>query len=141
MKKYYHIFVDGIDKTGKDTVCVYLDRLSGRSVIAKPRGILSQIAYSELFKRGYEYDLSFQDNVVNVLLEVDKEDWEVRCALSNEKKIDYDSHSHCFKKSFKYLQQKSNSITLCYNTSHMTPYEIAKDILEKVNILNGELYA
>ena len=52
---YYYIEIDGIDKTGKDTLWHYIDYMSGRKYVINSRGIISQVAYSCLYDRKYTY--------------------------------------------------------------------------------------
>lgn len=132
--KYYKIFLDGIDKTGKDIIANYVDRLSNRKYIVKPRGIVSMIVYSKIFNREYEYDIKEED-VVNVLLMVEKDDWEIRCKLTNEELIDYETHSKCFIKEFNSLDCVHK---LAFNTSKETPYSIAKEIIKYMEKINKE---
>lgn len=135
--KYYHIVLDGIDKTGKDLVRSYIYYLGKQKFICTARGYMSMVAYSNLNNRGYQYDMSTQTNIVNVLLTVDKEDWLIRCKNTGEKIIDYEKHTAEFRKVFNDLQKAGYEVLL-YNTSAMTPYQIAKDIIEILNKIEVE---
>ena len=95
------------------------------------------VAYSNLNNRGYQYDMSTQKNIVNVLLTVDKEDWLIRCKNTGETVIDYEKHTTEFRKVFNDLQNAGYEVLL-YNTSAMTPYQIAKDIVEMLNKIEVE---
>lgn len=95
------------------------------------------VVYSNLENRGYDYDMSTQKNIVNVLLTVDKEDWLIRCKNTGEKVIDYEKHTAEFNKVFNDLQNAGYKV-LQYNTSTMTPYQIAKDIVDIVNSIEVE---
>lgn len=95
------------------------------------------VAYSNLNNRGYQYDMSTQKHIVNVLLTADKEDWLIRCKNTGEKIIDYETHTAEFNKVFNDLQNAGYKV-LQYNTSVMTPYQIAKDIVDKVNSIEVE---
>lgn len=133
----YHIVLDGIDKAGKDLVRSYIYYLGKQKFICTARGYMSMVAYSNLNNRGYQYDMSTQKSIVNVLLTVDKEDWLIRCKNTGEKVIDYEKHTSEFHKVFTDLQNAGYEVLL-YNTSAMTPYQIAKDIIEKLNEIEVE---
>jgi len=135
--KYYQIALEGIDKTGKDTIREYIFFLGKAKYICRTRGLISAIVYSKLFNRGYEYDTSAQPNVVYIHLVADKEDWQIRCKMTNEKEIDYDTHSKVFAEVCNQFRQQG-SIVLKYNTSKQTAYKIAKDIIRVMEELNGE---
>ena len=133
--RIFQIFLDGIDKTGKDLIRSYIFYLGKGRYICVARGIASMRVYSKLYDRPYEYDDTTQQNVVNVLLTVDKEDWKIRCKTSNEALTDYDNETIEFEKEFKALEDKGYHV-LRFNTSKFTPYSIAKMIIkymEKVN--------
>ena len=133
--KYYVIYIDGIDKTGKGLIQSYVDRLSGHRFMVKSRGILSMLAYSKLYNRNYTYDLSSQENAVTVLLDVDYDDWLVRCKTTNEPIIDYEAHRYAFERAYDYCKDKIKIIR--YDTSNMTPYNIAKEIIKYMEALNN----
>jgi len=135
--KYYTIVLDGIDKTGKDLIAFYISELSEKRYLVYSRGIISMIAYSNLYKRDYSYEVSQQKNIVNVLLAVDEEDWNIRCKYTNEPKINYDENIMAFENAEKILITEHNLKILNYNTSKITPYNIAKDIIRYMNIINN----
>lgn len=132
--KYFSICIDGIDKTGKDTLLGFIDRLSGHKYIINVRGMLSQMAYAELYNRDFNYDLTTQEHILNVLLTADKEDWEVRCKLTKEPKIDYESNVEVFEKAYKRLSNAGLPVVR-YNTTEATPYQIAKNIIDTMDFL------
>lgn len=132
--KYFSICIDGIDKTGKDTLLGFIDRLSNHKYIINVRGMLSQMAYAELYNRDFNYDLSTQEHILNVLLTADKEDWEVRCKLTKEPKIDYESNVEVFEKAYKKLIDVGLPVVK-YNTTENTPYQIAKNIIDTMDFL------
>ena len=55
--KVFNIEFDGIDKVGKDTVMKQIFSMAPNKYIPKARGIMSQIAYSALNNRNYEYEI------------------------------------------------------------------------------------
>lgn len=132
---YYELFIDGIDKTGKDLVCAYVDQLSNHRYVVKSRGVISQLAYARLYNRGYCYNVVPQQYAVNVLLSVDPIDWRVRCKLTNEPEIDYLTHANEFHRTASELAKYGHRV-LHFNTSVVTPYQIATKIIEYMNKLN-----
>lgn len=137
MKKltHYTIYFEGIDKAGKDLVASYVIQLSKYKYTVNCRGVITQIAYDKLYNRNYEYDLSNQENAIYVLLHADKEDWEIRCKITKEPKISYEDNVAAFEYAKKIVEGKI--ILLEYNTSKMTPYQIAKDVVNIVNSINS----
>ena len=134
--KYYSIFIDGIDKSGKDLIAYYVIHLSNFKYIVNGRGILSQLAYAKLYNRNDVYDLTQQENIINVYLEVNKEDWLLRCKKTDEPAIDYEKNVKAFQYAINILDKANNVI--CFNTSQETPYMIAKHIVNYVDNLNKE---
>ena len=138
--KYYNIEIDGIDKTGKDTLCQYLYRMSNKQYSIKVRGIISLIAYSKLFHRNVEYDLSsINKNTIYVVLTANEEDWKIRCKITNEQSIDFTKHVNAFNDALVQLSDKGFNV-LVFDTSTMTPYQIAKEIISECNLLNKNAY-
>lgn len=135
--KYYSIFIDGIDKTGKDLIQAYIDILSNHRFLVKSRGVLSLIAYSNLYNRNYKYELENERDSVNVLLTVDKLDWLTRCEINRETKIDYEENCKKFEEAYQLLSKYSNNI-LTYNTSKLTPFEISISIIKYMEEINNE---
>ncbi len=134
MKKYYKVVLEGIDKTGKDLIKEYIRKLSKGKYTSTARGVMSLIAYADLYKRNYKYDLESEKNTLHVLLTVDKEDWEVRCALEKEPPINYTENILTFNKAKEFML--SNGIkVVSFNTSVTTPYKIALNIIEILNSL------
>lgn len=132
--KYYNIFIDGIDKSGKDLIAYYVIHLSNFKYIVNGRGILSQLAYVKLYNRNDTYDLTQQKDIINIYLEVDKEDWLLRCKKTNEPTLDYEKNIEAFQYAINVLANVTNIIR--FNTSQETPYIIAKHIVDYVDNLN-----
>lgn len=134
----YVVVLDGIDKTGKDLIAHYVFELSGKRYIAIPRGIISMIAYDKIYNRGIKYDLEAEKNapVLNVLLTVNKDDWEIRCKVNNEPAIDYDEHHKAFIEATSQLMH-AGILVRSYNTSDMTPVNIAKNIVAFMHSINN----
>lgn len=136
--KYYTIYLDGMDKTGKDTIAKYVIILSKYRYVINCRGIITQVAYDKLYNRNCVYDIEQQKDVINVLLTVDEDDWNIRCKITNEPKIDYNTNSKSFEDAYNELVSNGMVIPR-FNTSTMSPYEIAKQIVEYADKLNSEV--
>ena len=134
--KYYNVYIDGIDKCGKDLVNSYITYLENYKYLNKSRGLITMIAYSEKFNRKYEYDLESMKKSVHILLDVDEDDWFVRCKNTNEKLIDYKYDTALFNRAYNKLQNAGYKVYR-FNTSKQTPYTIAKEIIKILNELNG----
>lgn len=135
--KYYQIVIDGIDRAGKDSVKNYIYYLGKAKYICNARGYASMVVYSNIYHRNYEYDIENQKNIVNILLTVDKADWEIRCKTTNEPKRNYEKDVDEFQKVFAELT-KHGYYTLIFNTSNETPYQIAKKIILYMEQINNE---
>lgn len=137
MDKYNSIFVDGIDRSGKNTVVKYIHNLANHRYMAYDRGIFSNITYDRMFNRNVEYDINQYKPFVFVYLYCDKEDWNIRCKLTNEPKIDYADHLNAF--DITYDQFKNNGFKIItFNTSYAAPYQIALEVINYVNVLNEQ---
>lgn len=131
--KNYLIEVEGIDKCGKDLIEKYIYTLSNNRYIVHVRGLLSSMVYSEKFNRDYDYEIVYKPIIL--YLDVNEEDRLVRCKLTKEPKIDADLDRSLFEKYLNQLTQEG-FIIYRYNTSEMTPYQIAKDVINKLESLN-----
>ena len=135
--KYYNIVIEGIDKTGKDLLKKYIEKLSNYKYIVTARGIISQISHTRIFNRDYYYDFPKEDNNVYVYLYTDKQDWSIRCNLTNEPEIDYDTFVKNFNKTICTMKDMYKNLKYYqYDTSKMTPYQIAIDVIHKMEQLN-----
>lgn len=135
--KYYQIVIDGIDKSGKDCIKSYIYYLGKAKYICNARGYMSMVVYSDMYNRNYEYDVENQKNIVNILLTVDKEDWEIRCKTTNEPIRNYDKDTALFTNVFSNLLRTGYHV-LTFNTSKETPYQIAKQIVDYMEKINNE---
>lgn len=134
--RIYQIVLDGIDKTGKDLIKSYIYYLGKARYICTARGIISMRAYSRIYNRPYKYSFACQKNIMNVYLTVDKQDWEVRCKASHEPIIDYDQEIKIFNEEANKVRIQPNSFYRTYNTSEMTPFQVAQDILDTIDLYN-----
>lgn len=129
--KYYTIFLDGIDKTGKDTIRYYIWQMNkGLNVFC--RGYISLEVYNRKFNRQNNYNKPYKD-ALYVLLYVDRNDWEIRCKMTNEPTIDYEYDSKLFNDVYNEMKDYKK---YSFNTSILTPYSIAKQIIMTIEELN-----
>lgn len=142
--KVFNIELDGIDKCGKDSVRPYVFYLEPGKYLCRARGLISQIAYAKLYKRNIEWDgADYAKNTLFVLLEVDKQDWEIRCKLTNEPNtgFTYEEMTQAFKLALYELKERfdvpENHI-LVFNTSEYTAYAIADEIKTHLEYLNNQ---
>jgi len=151
--KVFNVEFDGIDKSGKDSIMKQIFNVAPNKYIPKARGLMSQIAYAKLFNRNYNYLVTdgYLENTLFVLLTVDEDDWNVRCALTHEHeknanrkdvegKIKYKEHSEAFQYAFNEISKMNidKRQLMTFNTSKMTPYNIIKEVVNRLNELNNE---
>lgn len=142
--KVFNIELDGIDKCGKDSVRPYVFYLEPGKYLCRARGLISQIAYAKLYKRKLEFDAeTYTKNTLFVLLEVNKQDWEIRCKLTNEPNtgFTYEEMTQAFKLALYEVKERFNvpeNQILVFNTSEDTPYTIADEIKTHLEYLNNQ---
>lgn len=142
--KVFNIELDGIDKCGKDSVRPYVFYLEPGKYLCRARGLISQIAYAKLYKRKLEFDAEmYTKNTLFVLLEVNKQDWEIRCKLTNEPNtgFTYEEMTQAFKLALHEVKERFNvqeNQILVFNTSEDTPYTIADEIKTHLEYLNNQ---
>lgn len=143
--KVFNIEFDGIDKCGKDTVKSQIWYFAPGMYLPRARGLISQLAYAKLYKRDVNYDIErgYVMNTLFVLLEVDKQDWEIRCKLTNEPSLDftYEEMTQAFKLALYELKERFNvpeDRILVFNTSEYTSYTIASIITTHLEYLNNQ---
>ena len=142
--KVFNIELDGIDKCGKDSVRPYVFYLEPGKYLCRARGLISQIAYAKLYKRKLEFDAEmYTKNTLFVLLEVNKQDWEIRCKLTNEPNagFTYEEMTQAFKLALYEVKERFNvpeNQILVFNTSEYTPYAIADKIKTHLEYLNNQ---
>ena len=142
--KVFNIELDGIDKCGKDSVRPYMFYLEPGKYLCRARGLISQIAYAKLYKRKLEFDAeTYTKNTLFVLLEVNKQDWEIRCKLTNEPNtgFTYEEMTQAFNLALYEVKERFNvpeNQILVFNTSEYTPYAIADKIKTHLEYLNNQ---
>lgn len=124
------IEIEGFDKTGKDTLFNYLVKLGNYAYTLNVRGILTQLVYNDKFKRNITYILPYKPFII--LLDVDDLDHAVRCNSTKEPKINIKKDRDAYYLYANLLRGYGIQI-FTYNTSEMTPYQIAQDVIKKLN--------
>lgn len=138
----FNVEFDGIDKCGKDSVKPYLFYLEPGKYLSRARGLISQLAYARLYNRDIEFDaIDYAKNTLFVLLVVDKQDWEIRCKLTNEPDtgFSFEEMQNAFRHSISKLHFDFGvplERIMIFNTSHVTPFEISKKVCERLEYLN-----
>jgi len=124
------IILEGVDRTGKDSIRHEIVKQSNGKIVVMCRSYISQIVYSRIYERhinekeyfdlieetkklGYEYYILEAD--LNVLYD--------RFKQTNEPMIDIERDINAFRKIAKELNIK------LIDTSIKTPVELAKEIL------------
>lgn len=129
------IILEGVDKTGKDTLVQYIDKVCNHKYAVYQRGNISNNAYAKIFNRQtYNYNMSH--NVLYVLLTANIEDLKIRFKITNEPNIDIKTHLEVFEDTF--TEMTKGCYTAKYNTSELTPYKIAKSIVDLVDNINEQ---
>ena len=129
------IILEGVDKTGKDTLVQYIDKVCNHKYAVYQRGNISNNAYAKIFNRQtYNYNMSH--NALYVLLSADAEDLKIRFKITNEPNIDIKTHLEVFEDTF--AEMTKGCYTAKYNTSELTPYKIAKSIVDFVDNINEQ---
>lgn len=126
----YTIEIEGIDKTGKDLIKQYIIELSNYKYVVHTRGILSNMVYAEKYNRDFDYIINYKPIII--YLEVNRDDWDIRCKINHEPKIDYELDLNLFEKYINTLKTQEVMI-LRYNTSEITPINIAKSVLNYID--------
>lgn len=135
---WHTVVLEGIDKTGKNLIQTYIHELSGKKYVIHCRGIMSQLTYTLRYSRKYNYGIdpsTCRDLIV--LLDVDKDDWLIRCKNAKERLIDYETDVEAFNETYRAFEKLGYKL-LRFNTSHTTPYDIAKKIIEVLESLENE---
>lgn len=153
--KVFNVEFDGIDKSGKDSIMHQIFAVAPNKYIPKARGLLSQLAYADLYKRDVDYQVTegYIENTLFVLLTVDEDDWNVRCKLTGEHEknksrsdmeaaVVYDTNSEVFNKAYNTLldkyRDKYEDHFMTFNTSKQTPYQIITQVVARLEELNKD---
>ena len=153
--KVFNVEFDGIDKTGKDSIMHQIFAVAPNKYVPKARGLISQVAYADLYKRDAEYLVSdgYIENTLFVLLTVNEDDWNVICKLTGEHEknksrsdmeaaVVYESNMEAFLKAYARLTNKYGDRYgdhfMIFNTSEMTPFQIITKVVERLEELNKD---
>lgn len=131
------IEIEGMDKTGKDTLASYIGLLANYAYTINVRGVLTQLVYNDKFGRDNTYVLPYKPFII--FLDVDNTDHAVRCVAAHEPKINIDKDRIVYNKYIELLKSKGITV-LSYNTSDMTPYRIAQDVIKHLKEINIDDY-
>lgn len=136
--KIYTVSFDGLDKTGKSTLVQYLARMSNFTLNILDRGPITNIVWNKIQNRKVCYDVEMWKKTLFVRLTVDKEDWEIRCKVHSEAEmpLTFEEMSAAYDDVFNKFRYYGFYV-MEFNTSHMTEYQIAKAIMEKLSELNS----
>lgn len=129
------IILEGIDKTGKDTIQQYIYRLKKGRYAVYNRGNISNAAYDKIFNRNEYIERDLPNNFLYILLTVDPEDLKIRFEINNEPEIDREYHAKVFYETFYRLTE--GHYRLEFNTTELTAYNIAKQVIEYCDNING----
>ena len=131
------IEIEGVDKSGKDTINPYITIITNYAYMVHCRGILSQLVYNDKFYRNYDYTILYKPLVV--FLDVSNDDHKIRCMINNEPKININKDREAY---YKYIEEleKLNITVLKFNTSEKTPMQIAKEVNKYLKTIKAEDY-
>lgn len=132
------VSLDGLDKSGKSTLLKYLARMCNFTWNILDRGVITNLVWNKIQGRDIEYDLEMWKSTVFVRLNVDKADWEIRCRIHNEPPMpdSYEKMTKAYDDMFAWFKSHGFYV-LEFNTSKMTQYQIATEIIEYVDELNS----
>ncbi len=136
------IEIEGCDKTGKDTLVPYLDFMSGRTIPISTRGLLSTLVYNNLYNRDMTDKqinslINGNHQTLIVLLTANQQDLEIRFKTSGETPIDIKSNTKLFQSYSLILEGKGINV-LRFDTSKMTPFQIATEVMTFVDLENNK---
>lgn len=132
------IEIEGHDKNGKDTIHKYIEQLGGYKYTLNVRGVLTQLVYNDKFSRDNEYMMTYKPLII--LLSTHPEDVEIRCRMTKEPKINVEKDTEVYEKYAKYLEETGYAVVWRYNTSEMTPYQVGKDIVKRLETIDPYLF-
>ena len=129
------VVIEGVDKTGKDSIMKYIDTLGKHKYALYQRGHISNVVYARIFDRE-EHKYTLNPHSLYVLLTADPEDLDIRFKLTNEPYTDIKRDLNMFDKVFKEMTAEAGVHTLIINTTDITLYNAAKLILDTCESLN-----
>lgn len=131
------IEIEGIDKSGKDTISPYITTITNYAYAVNCRGALTQVVYNDKFSRNHDYVMLYKPLIV--FLDVDNNDHQIRCTINHEPKINIDKDRAAY---YRYIEEfeKLGITVLKFNTSKMTPMQIATAVNEYLKTTKAEDY-
>lgn len=138
-----NVVIEGVDRVGKNSIGSYIDRLSNRLLPIGNRNVLSTIVYAK--KYGRDIDPDYLECMINnyknsgtltILLIADVNDLKLRGEITGEQDVDYNMDQQMFMEEASMLLSDYNISLLMYNTTVLTPYKIATDIVKYVKEQN-----
>jgi len=140
--KEHIVILDGVDKTGKDTIKDCLVKQSDGKILVVVRSFISQIVYSRLYKRNINEsffikkmrDLYYDSNYTFFYLTASKNELIKRFEKHNEQDLDIkyiDKHIKTFNDILN--EMKNSGMHIKYiDTTDKTPDDTAKDIIGSI---------
>ena len=138
--QYYTVSFDGLDKTGKSTMVPYLARMSNFTLNILDRGPITNIVWNKIQGRHVCYDVDMWKKTLFVRLTVNKEDWEIRCKVHNEADMpkSFEEMTAEYDEVFSQFKEYGFQV-MEFNTSEMTEFQIATEIMKKLEELNKNI--
>lgn len=135
--KYYVVSLEGVDKAGKSSLIPYLARMSNYTLNILDRGPITNIVWNKIQNRDATYDMEMWKNTLFVKLNVDINDWKIRCSIHNEPPmpLSFDQMNAEYDQVFSRLKSEGFKTT-SFDTSTTTIHQIAIAIINKLDELN-----
>ena len=140
--KEHIVILDGVDKTGKDTIKDCLVKQSNGKILVIVRSFISQIVYSRIYKRNINesFFIEKMKNLYNdgnytfFYLTARKDELIKRFKKNNEQDLDI-KHIDSHFKVFNDVLNKMDNSGIYINhidTTDKTPDDAARDIIERI---------
>jgi len=140
--KEHIVILDGVDKTGKDTIKDYLVKQSDGKILVIVRSFISQIVYSRIYKRNINEsffiekmrNLHHDGNYTFFYLTTRKDELIKRFKKNNEQDLDI-KHIDSHFKVFNDVLNKIDDAGIYINhidTTDKTPDETTRDIIGSI---------
>lgn len=120
------IEVEGIDRSGKDSLIAAIHKKTNYRYNLRSRGMISQLVYNDKFKRGIDY--KFDYTPVIIYLDIDNETYLRRCLLTGEQPVNTTLDERLFNL---YITRYINhgGIVLKYDASNTTAESLADVVI------------
>jgi thymidylate kinase len=137
------VSIDGVDKTGKDTVRDLLVKKTEGKVLVYVRSFISQIAYGRLYSRNIDERFFMNEMLADdrrgrkfVVLTASKDMIARRCALTYETDLttdDIQRHIDCFK-SVVSESIRAGVDVITIDTSHSSALDTVDELIKRLNL-------